>query len=204
MIYMAITAKATISDHPLWRFSVKIWDHETAQRALQALENNYGLNPNVLLFCCWFGAAGQGRLTRDDINQLLTATAHWHERIVLSLQRLSKQATRSEDIYQAIAAETVVALHIEQLMLAEALGKFTRNTRNTNQKLTDACKNIALYVKMAQTPINPTTHDAIYQIVAIAFPTIDLMATYDVCKTTLLSEAATIQTKYSQQPLLLD
>ena len=201
---MNLTAKANISDHPFWRFSVKVWDQDSARSALQILERNYGLNPNIFLFCCWYASAGYGRLTREDILQLIAAISHWHDRVVLSLQRLGEKTKTLETIRQDIQTEIIVAIHIEQLMLAEALAQSTRNNRNINSKLTEACKNVALYIKMVQTPINPTTQEAIYQVIAVAFPTIDLMQTYDACKTTLLAENSPMKIGFSQPQLLLD
>lgn len=190
---MQLMQKDHLPDHAFWRFIIKIYEQEVAQTAMNQLRPNSAIQLNLLLFCCWFAQAGQGRLAKQDIQDLIAATSAWHDRIVLPLQKLQHQGKQEhlpEDLQQAIAAEVKFAEHIEQWLLIDVPIKFTRSARLPAQKLTDACKNIAAYCKTAQIFVNTATCEHIFHLLAAIFPAIDLLETQKTCRAILLNEAA--------------
>ncbi|QLH41635.1 MAG: DUF2390 domain-containing protein [Coxiellaceae bacterium] len=78
-----------------------------------------------MLYCCWFADTGYGRLTKTQLQQLLTTTHHWQVRVIAALRRLREQLKTWPQrqmiikIRQAILAEELLAEQIEQLMMVE-------------------------------------------------------------------------------------
>src|ERR1700722_14306139 len=84
-------ASKTLPVHPFWKFSVKIYSHPVVENTLIALQDERGLNINVLLFCCWYSLGDQGRLSKLKIKEILSSIQPWHERIVTPLRRIRAQ-----------------------------------------------------------------------------------------------------------------
>lgn len=189
---MPLLQKDQLPDHAFWRFILKTYENEPARKTLVQIQQLAAVQINLLLFCCWFAQAGQGRLTRQDIQELIVATAPWHERIILSLQKLQQQTAASlfGDLDQEVQTELQFANHIEQLMLIDVPIRFTRNSRTPIQKLTDACKNIAMYCKTAQIFLSNTSCENVFHLLAAIFPKLDLLEVQKTSKAILLTEAA--------------
>ena len=195
--------KDHLPDHAFWRFIMKTHETDLAHKILQPLQAISTLQINLLLFCCWFAQAGQGRLNKQDVQALIVATASWHDRIILPLQKLQSQiiALQLNDLADTIADELQYAEHIEQLMLIDVPVKFTRTSRTPSQKLNDACKNIAVYCKTAHIFLSNASCENIFHLLATVFPRIDLNELRKTCQAILLSEAAQ---PASQGRLILD
>lgn len=186
-----------LPDHPFWRFITTIRAQETIRGALSQAELYPAIQINLLLFCCWFAQAGRGRLTKQDLLQLIAATTPWHERILKPLQDLPQHGAGllPSHLQQNIAAEIELAEHIEQLLLADVPIKFARAARNPSQKLGDACRNIALYCRMQQVPVNVSLNEAFYILLAGVFPKIDLLETQRTCQNLLPEDSFALQGK---------
>lgn len=184
--------KDNLPDHAFWRFVTKTQENPLARRSMAQLQQMSAIQTNLLLFCCWFAQAGQGRLAKQDCQDLLTATSFWHDRITLPLQKLQTQATKSlfSDLAEQITHELQFTNHIEQMMLVDVSIKFIRTSRTPIQKLTDACKNIALYCKTAHIFLNTTLCDELFHLLATIFTGIDLLEMQKICQAILLNEAA--------------
>lgn len=113
--------------NPLWDFSLAFYGRdEIEQRAIE-LQDNYGIDVNLLLLCCWCGTQGlelsrewfSSLLARDELlawrrqcieplrqtrRQMKTirlpgVDAEGHGRLGLEIQRLELQAERLEQDY---------------------------------------------------------------------------------------------------------
>lgn len=196
-----------LSDHPFWRFSARLFEQKNLVRGLAMLEHEFGLNPNVLLFCCWFAHSGLGRLNKIDLQHLAAASSKWHECIVVRLTHILQKLKNSNkkkflDFVAAFEAELKLANHAEQLLLTEVEIKTSKHLRNNNLRLLDACKNVELYCKTQTYSINQTLYGALYPLIAISFPSIDLLETQKVCRSTLQIE--TESRVFSQSRLILE
>lgn len=188
-----------LPDHPFWRFNLALNAQESVRRALCQAQLYPAIQINLLLYCCWFAQAGRGRLTKHDIQQLSEVIATWHHRILKPLEELLQSANTPRkallELQKNISAEIELADHIEQLFLADVPIKFNRTSRNPNQKLIDACKNMALYCRMQQVPINEGLSAAFYELLAAVFPKVDLRETQKAVQTLLLQDSFFPQTK---------
>lgn len=190
----------SLPDHPFWRFNLALNAQESVRRALCQAQLYPAIQINLLLYCCWFAQAGRGRLTKNDIQQLSEVMATWHHRILKPLRELLQRTNSSPsltlpELQKNISAEIELADHIEQLFLADVPIKFNRTSRNPSQKLSDACKNIVLYCRLQQIPINETLCDAFYELLAAVFPKIDLRETQKTVQTLLRQDSFFPQSK---------
>ncbi len=196
-----------LSDHPFWRFSTRLFEQQSLVQGLVALENEFGLNPNILLFCCWFANTGSGRLSKHDLQNLELTSSKWHECIVAQLTKIAaklKNAKNSRLKYylQPVESELKLATHAEQLLLTEVEIKTSKHLRNSNLRLQDACKNVDLYCKIQTHSINQTLYATLYPLIAISFPTVDLLETQKVCRSILQADAQL--TSFAQPQLVLN
>jgi hypothetical protein len=197
---MYFPPKDNLPDHPFRRFVTHLNEQKATWEILEKLRQNSAILLNLLLFCCWFATAGQGRLTKSDIQELIKIIAAWHERILPALSQLNdncKKADLSDPLKQEILTSLKFAENIEQMMLTDVPIKFTRHSRTPQQKLTDACKNIVLYCKTQQIHIDTTLSEILFQLLANIFPKIDLLETQKIWKSILTNEAS----PYSQKML---
>jgi uncharacterized protein (TIGR02444 family) len=132
-----------------WRFSLALYAGPGVAPACIELQDRHGKDVNVALYCCWLGASGRGRLTRDALDAADRAVTPWRERVVERLRearRAIKAAVLpgSEGLYaKAKAAE----LEAERLLQSSLAGSAAAPaSRPTAERLADALANLSLYL----------------------------------------------------------
>ncbi|HUN53350.1 MAG TPA: TIGR02444 family protein [Candidatus Sulfotelmatobacter sp.] len=73
-----------------WRFSLVLYDRPGVAEAAIRLQDRHGLDVNLLLLCCFVGAAGQGALTRAELAQAERAVRGWRKGVVQPLRALRR------------------------------------------------------------------------------------------------------------------
>lgn len=61
------------------------------ERETLFLQDRYGLNVNILLFCLWHGKAAHDALSPAFFEQVMAALEQWHETVVLPIRRVRRQ-----------------------------------------------------------------------------------------------------------------
>lgn len=136
-----------------WRFSLALYGQPGVAPACLILQDDYGRDVNLALYCCWLGFSGRGKLSPEALAEADQAVAPWRHHIVESLRsarRAIKQqaAPGSENLYTKAKA---VELEAERLLQARlAAGAPPANpTRSKEQRLEAALANLALYIGAA-------------------------------------------------------
>lgn len=173
-----MTISKTLPTHPFWNFSTKIYRYPIVEENLLVLQNERGLNVNVILFCCWYALNDQGRLSKNELRQILVSIQPWHERIVTPLRRLRQQLKSiNQSRWQAIRSEIMqhelIGEQIEQLILLEKFVYKTRPLRSNVQKIVDICKNIVTYCQLLHAFLDSRDCRNISNILTAIFPKID-------------------------------
>jgi uncharacterized protein (TIGR02444 family) len=141
-------------DHPFWDFSIAVYGRDGVARACLLLQDAHGVDVNLLLYCCWIGASGGGRLGVDGMAQAAEAVAVWHGEVVRYLRALRKRLKGgfdgapddlTERVRQRIAAVEIDAEHVEQLMLAAVAPAGADAGVDIEAGAQDAAANIASY-----------------------------------------------------------
>jgi uncharacterized protein (TIGR02444 family) len=116
------------SSNPFWTYSLALYGRPGVVEACLALQERHGLDVNLLLFACWSGSRGH-RLTSEELDALIAATAEWHARVVVPLRGLRRWLKGREAAAQGAAgalrarikAQELEAERIEQDLLHEAM-----------------------------------------------------------------------------------
>ena len=69
-----------------WQFSLALYGQPGVARECLELQDKFGLNINLLLFCAWLGRRGVA-LGRDDLEGASRLIASWHDHVVHPLRR---------------------------------------------------------------------------------------------------------------------
>ena len=70
-----------------WNFSNRVYQNDDVQDACLALQNKYGLDVNLILFCCWSGAL-HGEFTEELFEQSLREALDWRQNVVEPLRNV--------------------------------------------------------------------------------------------------------------------
>jgi uncharacterized protein (TIGR02444 family) len=133
-----------------WRFSLAIYARPGVAPACLVLQDQHGRDVNVMLFCCWLGASGRGRLDRAALDAADRAVSGWRREVVepfRTARRAIKAAAvpESDGIYAKAKAVELDAERLLQRQLAER-APAENVVLPTEQRLSDALANLALYI----------------------------------------------------------
>jgi uncharacterized protein (TIGR02444 family) len=114
--------------HPFWDFSLSIYRKPGVADACLFVQDRYGLNVNLVLFCVWIADSGGGALTAAHIGKALRRIADWEEHVIMPLREIRRTCRREAlgvpefllQLFQPqIETAELEAEHVEQLVLAE-------------------------------------------------------------------------------------
>jgi uncharacterized protein (TIGR02444 family) len=115
---------------PFWDFSLAVYGADAVADECIALQDQFGLDVNLLLLCAFVGARHGIALTADDIASARAEVAPWHKGIVSTLREarraLKPMGLRDTDAGRAAAelrtrvkAAELESERIEQAMLEQ-------------------------------------------------------------------------------------
>ena len=92
---------------PFWNFSIAIYGANAVQDECLNLQDQFGLDVNLILLCAFLGAVHGVTLTSDDIASVRQEVGQWHEQIVRPLRaaRRHLKTINLQDADTASAAE---------------------------------------------------------------------------------------------------
>jgi uncharacterized protein (TIGR02444 family) len=108
-----------------WDYSLAVYARPGVAEACLALQDRFGLDVNLLLFCCWTGARGQA-LGPEGLARALEAAGPWQEGVVKPLRRArrwlkGRDGADVQALRARIKADELEAERLEQALLAETL-----------------------------------------------------------------------------------
>jgi uncharacterized protein (TIGR02444 family) len=74
------------NESPFWAFSLAVYANAEVQKECLDLQDRYGLDVNLLLFCAFVGAYYGAQLSSHVIGEAATLVSIWHDRIVINLR----------------------------------------------------------------------------------------------------------------------
>ena len=170
--------------HPFWNFSLEVYAGEAVARSCIDLQDRHGLDVNVLLFCCWIGASGRGRLQADELKRLSGKVASWQRDIVMPLRAARRRLAAGENLPIApedaasalrrrIADAEIEAEHVEQLLLAESYAAPGNRDRPAKERLAAALANLGLYSEQLGIKVERRDRAAVAAILIACFPMLE-------------------------------
>lgn len=140
-----------------WRFSLAVYASADVATACIVLQDEYGKDVNVALFCCWLGASGRGRISPAFLDAAVKATEPWRHGVVEHF-RTARRAVKalavsgSENLYTRAKAVELEAERLLQTQLVEHTPPVAAS-QASEERLADALANLTLYV--GQAPAEP-------------------------------------------------
>lgn len=158
---MKVSNKESTADG-FWGFSLNIYAAKGVARECLALQDEYGADVNVLLFCAYLGLRGI-ELAPKDIGAIIAVTRPWNEAIVKSL-RTARRAGKSfveapsfpeqksaTSLRVKVKALELAAERIEHGLLESWAADRLRSPKRRKQPST-VTKNVMLYLKCLRVP----------------------------------------------------
>jgi uncharacterized protein (TIGR02444 family) len=115
---------------PFWNFSLAVYGVSAVQDECLDLQDQFGLDVNLVLLCAFLGAVHGVALTSEDIASARRKAGPWHEDIVKTL-RVARRRLKTIELKDAEAAKAAAQLRsqvkaaeleserIEQMMLEQ-------------------------------------------------------------------------------------
>lgn len=171
---------AKFQDHPFWDYSLSLYRQPGVADACLYLQDRYGLDVNLLLFCLWFGASGRGPLQDDEIEDCVRRTGDWRARVIEPLRAI-RRACREEPLgvpefllqvfRPSMQDIELAAEHVEQLVLAETVRNRPAEAVADEVRANDAERSLLAYIERADIDRDAEFDRCLRVILAAAFPT---------------------------------
>jgi uncharacterized protein (TIGR02444 family) len=145
-----------------WKFSVSVYDG--VREICLKLQDRFGFDVNLLLFCCWRGAAGYG-LDEAELVRILDHAGAWRANVVEPLRATRRwlknhvQSDSATDLRQRVLALELESERQMQALIIEAAEPRRRHVaRDLGIEIQTALLNLEKYKKAAMTAeTNETT-----------------------------------------------
>jgi uncharacterized protein (TIGR02444 family) len=105
-------------DNSFWQFSVRVYAAPGVADECLSLQERYGIDVNVLLFCVWLAVERHVAVERADLDSVTEAVGEWHRRAVKPL-RAARQEMKGLASVDAIRVQ-VKALELEAERIEQA------------------------------------------------------------------------------------
>jgi uncharacterized protein (TIGR02444 family) len=89
-----------------WNFSLGLYGRPGVAPACIALQDGYGLDVNLVLFCCWHGQANR-RLGQEDLRRAIGAAEAWQREVVQPLRAVRRRLKAGVSPISAIESEAL-------------------------------------------------------------------------------------------------
>lgn len=130
-----------------WAFSLAFYGRAAVAAACLDLQDHHGRDVNLVLYACWVGLSGRGRLAAADFARAEDAIAPWRRTTIEPLRsaRRALKGSEKRNVYAAAKAAEFAAERIAQRRLADLAP--AASTRSANDRGADAMANLAFYLK---------------------------------------------------------
>jgi uncharacterized protein (TIGR02444 family) len=189
-----VAGNGSFPSSPFWDYSLGVYRKSGVAAACIELQDEFGLDVNMLLACLWFSAQGPGRLDSDQIRECVAQTRDWQDKVVKPLRtarRYSKAQPAElpenlrEKFRPRLQAVELDAEHVEQLLIAGVLqpiidgrdaDSVAAGRRTQRNPGADAVQNLLAYLALLGVALEQRITERLRFIVLAAFPDADLTA----------------------------
>jgi uncharacterized protein (TIGR02444 family) len=149
---MNIAVPASAADGDLWGFSLAFYRNPGVAKSLLALQDDAGIDINLLLFALWVGLSGRGRLDTGGLHRSRQAVRSLSIAVIAPLRDLRRRLKSYPDadiqsLRERIKALEIEAEHAAQNRLAQLARPVTAAA--SGQRLADAESNLDIVLGAA-------------------------------------------------------
>ena len=139
-----------------WNSSLTAYAQPEVPQACLLHQDQYSLDVNLILFCCWYGST-HGYLTKDEFDLALAFSISWTNHVVHPLRKTRKwmkqtgpkKSCMSESAFTTLRNEIkkseLAAEHIQQDALENLISKPPVDLK-TEKKIINMAKNLSRYL----------------------------------------------------------
>ena len=116
-------------DGDFWRFSTRVYRLDRVADSCLALQDRFGVDVNMMLFCCWAGKA-IGTLPDSSVRAAVAFSTEWSENVVRPLRgvrRWMKSEMGESPLRDAIKRDELHAERVQQETLEAQVAGLPRN-----------------------------------------------------------------------------
>jgi uncharacterized protein (TIGR02444 family) len=162
-------------DSLFWDFSIAIYGKDGVQDECLTLQDQFGINVNLLLFCAFAGAVYGAALTADDIASARQEVSAWHNDIIGPLRAVRRRlktielrdpdaAKAATDLRSQVKTAELDSERIEQVMLEQwAAARLAARPRGNSRDIVST----NLQALLASYGVGPATEAMTHLIAAV-------------------------------------
>lgn len=151
---MAVFSQGIFPPSGFWDYSTRLYAQTEVEEICLRLQVRYGVNVNVLLYCCWVASSGRGAFRGGELQSALAASTSWHDNASHPLRTLrgylrgdlgTAPRRLVDDLRRVIAECEIYAEHIEQIILQDSLERLGTGTFDPAEQVRAATENLSAY-----------------------------------------------------------
>jgi uncharacterized protein (TIGR02444 family) len=167
-----------------WDFSVRTYRTPGVPDACLSLQNDNGADVNMVLYCCWFGAA-IGAFAGDSFDRACDYSVHWAKNVVIPLReaRTWMKHTGCEsdavptascmELREQIKTVEFAAEKMQQEVLDSMSSVERRGSATADEIMRDVVANLMLYAEFLGLDIGDDIRQKFSIVIEAAFPAWD-------------------------------
>lgn len=110
-------------DNPFWQFSLIVYQDKSIKELSHALQDNEGVNVNLLLYCCWLAYAVEN-ISEKELHLACQSIADWHDEVTTvlrqarrSMGQLGPQDVWRKDFFKRVLLDEILSESYQQEFL---------------------------------------------------------------------------------------
>lgn len=167
-----------------WDFSVRTYRTPGVPDACLSLQNEHGIDVNMLLFCCWVGAV-IGEFDGELFDRAREYSVSWAENVVIPLRDARTWMKHRGCDLEPVPTDACMALREEIKTVEFAAEKMQQEVLESlavvdqaredkpGQVIADASANLDLYLECRDVQRDANVNEKLSIIVRAAFPDVD-------------------------------
>jgi uncharacterized protein (TIGR02444 family) len=167
------------ADNPFWDFSLTVYRKPGVPEACLLLQDEAGVDVNLLLFFCWLATTRDSALDEAAIRDIAARTADWRDNVVRPLRGVRRWMKGRADGISAESAEglrsevkrlELASERLQQDMLYRLAGPLPERPPEASAARRQADSNTALYLEFMEAPQTVEVSEARHTVVAASAP----------------------------------
>jgi uncharacterized protein (TIGR02444 family) len=151
-------------ENPFWAFSLAAYAKPGVADACLFLQDNAGLDVNLLLYCCWIASVREQALTEDELRNAVGLTAEWREQVVSPLRQIRRGLRGGADGMPGDAVESfrsevkrleLASERMQQDCLFAIAGPVSAPVPRASWLTRNGMQNISLYLSVMDIQATP-------------------------------------------------
>lgn len=175
---------ATAATEGFWDFSVRTYGAEGAAPACLALQNEHGVDVNMLLFCCWAGGK-VGEFDDSSFTRACEFSSEWSANVVRPLRSartwMKETGCHSEHVLpdpcmrlrEDIKAVELACEKMQQQALEAMIPDRPPRQRDSEQLLADVVANLLRYAAYSAIGMSDGVRRKLATVISAAYPGVD-------------------------------